>query len=666
MRKVIVALFLLSATIARAQTCSSGLGDPIVNITFGAGTGFGPALAPGITNLQYQSSACVLDNAYEIVNTSSNCYAGDWLSVNVDHTGDPNGYYMLIGAADQPDYFFLQTVNDLCPSTNYQFAAWILNMASHSGEILPNVTFNIEKTDGTVLQSLQTGDIPVTNPAVWNQYAFYFTTPPGVTSVVLRMINNAPGGYGNDLALDDITFRTAGPSVNIAISGYAGDTVTLCAAPANALQFLGTVGSCYAATDYQWQQSTDNGQSWNNISGAVTTNYSASPTVAGRDLYRLTAAQTGNIGITTCQVVSTVDSITVLPVADPAITIQTDTQTICAGAPVSFNAAIADGGPAPVYQWMVNGSAVMGNGPQFSINGLNNGDRVSCLLTSDAVCPNSATVLSNILPMDVLPVLAPSVAITASANDICADSLVSFTAVPTNGGPHPSYQWAVNGQPVGADTSVFSSGHLNNGDVISTLLTGSLPCSLPATAGGISMTVYPIPVISLTPDTVIKGGTSIQLDPLISGSDLSYRWTPAVALDNPFIPDPIASPQATTVYTLTVNSAEWPCSASTKEIVEVFYDLAMPNAFTPNGDGRNDLFRIPPGIQVTVIRFVVYDRWGARVFAVTNPDSGFDTGWDGTSGGKPQPAGTYVWIIEYFNPLVRQVLMKKGTVELIR
>jgi gliding motility-associated-like protein len=661
MKKFATALFLLLATFASAQTCSSGLGDPIVNITFGAGTGFGPALAPGITNLQYQSSACVLDNAYEIVNTSSNCYAGDWLSVNADHTGDPNGYYMLIGASDQPSYFYLQTVTGLCPSTNYQFAAWVLNMASHTGEALPNITFNIEKTDGTVLQSLQTGDVPVTNPAVWNQYAFYFTTPPGVSSVVLRMINNAPGGYGNDLALDDITFRTAGPSVNIAISGYPSDTVTLCAAPANALQFLGTVGSCYSSTDYQWQQSTDNGQNWNNIPGAVNTNYSANPANAGSYLYRLTAAQTGNIGITTCQVVSSADSITVLPVAYPAITIQTDTLTICAGAPVSFNAAIVDGGPAPVYQWMVNGQPAVGSGLQFSSNGLGNGDKVSCLLTSDAACPNQTTVLSNILPMDVLPVVAPSVAITASANNICPDSLVIFMAAPTNGGPHPDYQWTVNGQPAGADTVVFVSDHLNNGDVISAVLTGSLPCSLPAMANAISMTVYPLPAISLTPDTVIKGGTSIRLDPLISGSAVSYQWTPTVALDNAFIPDPIASPAETTVYTLTVMGMSG-CSASAREMVVVFYDLAMPNAFTPNGDGRNDLFRVPPGIAVTITRFAVYDRWGAQVYATGNSGSG----WDGTIGGKPQPAGTYIWIIEYFNPLIRQVVMKKGTVELIR
>ena len=89
-------IFLLS-TVVHAQICTRGLGDPIVNISFGAGPNFGPPLSPGITNMQYMAQACVLDNGYEIVNTSSNCFIGDWLSVNQDHTGDPGCYYMLIG-----------------------------------------------------------------------------------------------------------------------------------------------------------------------------------------------------------------------------------------------------------------------------------------------------------------------------------------------------------------------------------------------------------------------------------------------------------------------------------------------------------------------------------------------------------------------------------------
>jgi len=661
MRALLTTLFLLFITFVHAQTCSSGLGDPIVNITFGSGTNFGPPLAPGITNMDYETLPCVLDNAYEIVNSTSNCYPGDWVTVTRDHTGDPNGYYMLIGASHQASDFYVQKVTGLCPSTNYQFAAWVLNLASHVGEIPPNITFNIEKTDGTVLQSLTTGDVPVNNPEKWLQYAFYFTTPPGVSSVVLRMTNNAAGGYGNDLALDDITFRSAGPSINISINGYPGDAVTLCADPAGTLQLLGTVGSCYANTVYQWQQSMDDGKSWKDIPGAVSTSYSTGMTNAGNALYRLAAAETGNIGITTCQVVSAPDSIRILPVASPAVTIATDTLTICDGTPVSFSATPVDGGPSPQYQWIVNGAPAAGSGPQFSSNALATGDEVSCLLTSDAACPTTPTALSNKLTMTVLPNVSPSVTIAASANGICADSMVVFNATPTDGGANPWYQWTINGQPAATGRAIFSSNHLKDGDMISVVLTGSLPCSLPATANTISMTVYPLPTVHLTPDTVIKGGTHIRLDPRIGGPVAWYQWTPGQTLDNPFIADPVARPTTSTVYSLTVTTAKG-CTASAKEVVEVFYGLFMPSAFTPNGDGRNDLFRIPPGIPVTITRFAVYDRWGGMVFATSNTGEG----WDGTRSGTLQPTGTYAWYVEYFNPLTKRMEMQKGTVELIR
>lgn len=661
MKYSLALFFIFSVVSVHAQLCTSGLGDPIINITFGAGAGFGPPLAPGITNMQYETQACVTDNSYAIVSSTSNCYVGDWLTVSHDHTGDPNGYYMLIGASDQPSDFYVQTVTGLCVSTTYQFAAWVLNMASHTGEILPNITFNIEKTDGTVLQSFHTGDIPVTNPLQWNQYAFYFSTPPGVSSVVLRMTNNAPGGYGNDLALDDITFRTAGPSVNVKISGHSSDTVTMCPGPANTLQFLSTIASCYSSTSYQWQKSTDNGNVWTDIPGAVNAVYSAFPTVTGNYLYRLTAAQTGNIGISSCQVVSVPDSIVILPSSNPAIAIGTDSIHICADSQAIFTAVPTDGGAAPLYQWMLNGAPAGTASSVYSSNVLANGDQISCQLTSDAACPSHISAFSNVITMDVTPNVVSSLQISSSANSICSDSVVTFTASSINGGSKPGYQWLVNGQPAGADAPVYSSGGLNNGDLVSAIMNSNLQCAARmAVSNVVTMTVYQTPVIRLTPDTVIAGGSSMQLNPTITGQILSYQWNPVNSLSNPYIPDPEAAPAGNTTYELQVIAADG-CSASAKEVVKVFYELRMPNAFTPNGDGKNDQFRAPPALGVGVLRFSVYDRWGSLVFTTSSND-----GWDGNMNGKSQPAGTYVWMIEYYNPLIKKTERKNGTVELIR
>src|ERR1700744_5414655 len=213
MKKLIIALLVLfcrQAAWKAPPSCTGSLGDPIVDITFGSGQGFGPALGSNITNLTYIQDQCPSDGYYTIVNQTTGCFGGNWLNVTQDHTGNPNGYFMLINASYTPSQFYTQTITGLCAGTTYQFAAWVLNMAAVTNQIQPNITFTIEKTDGTVLQSYNTGDVPIIQVVKWIQYGFYFNTPVGVSSVILVMSNNASGGNGNDLAIDDITFRAAG------------------------------------------------------------------------------------------------------------------------------------------------------------------------------------------------------------------------------------------------------------------------------------------------------------------------------------------------------------------------------------------------------------------------------------------------------------------------
>ncbi|HWK08330.1 MAG TPA: gliding motility-associated C-terminal domain-containing protein [Puia sp.] len=660
MKYALVLVFIFSATLVRSQTCTGGLGDPITNITFGAGANYGPPLASGITNLSYISDQCPNDGSYTITHSSSGCFEGTWVNLSSDHTGDPNGYFMLINASYNPSDFYVQTVSGLCAATKYQFAAWVMNLSANSGLILPNISLSIEKTDGTLLDSIHTGNIPQANPGKWIQYGFFFTTPPGINTVVLRMTNNAPGGNGNDLALDDITFRPAGPPVSVTLNGLATDSVTICAGSATPQLLQGSVGDCYSSPTYQWQQSTD-GQTWADIPGAVSLSYPVLPSAAGAYLYRLAAAQSGNISISSCKVASPPSTIVVLKIPDPAVTISASSDNICAGAPAAFTALPADGGNTPLYQWTINGIPVSTAGPAYSSSSFVNADQVSCTMTSDAACVIDPVAASNIISMTVTPIVVSSVNIAASAITICSDSLVTFTAIPANGGSDPTYQWMVNGQLAGTNADVFSSATLQDGDVVSVVMLGSLYCSVPETSNSIPMTVYPVPQINMPPDTIITAGSSIRLDPLITGQILFYQWSPITWLDLPGSPDPVATPATTTTYQLTVTTGNG-CVASGKETVGVYYDLLMPGAFSPNGDGRNDLFRIPPSVPVSILRFSVYDRWGELVFTTSNSGAG----WDGRMGNKPQPAGVYVWMIDYINPLTKRSARKNGTVTLIR
>jgi len=669
MRKYLFFICLLAGLRAAAQTsCTGGLGDPIVNITFGQGAGAGPPLAAGITNMTYQAADCPPDGSYTIINHTTSCFGASWFSLGQDHTGNQDGYFMLINASYQPSDFYVQTVSGLCGNTSYQFAAWVLNLVVTPNEILPNITFQIEKTDGTVLQSFATGNIPETSVPTWNQYAFYFSTPPGINSVVLRMTNNAQGGIGNDIALDDITFRPAGSSIKGTVIGFATDTLSFCADAQPTLNIDATVESCYPSQSVQWQMSTNKGSSWTDIVGQTNDNITIAPTTPGVYLYRLTAAQTGNLGITTCQVASPPVEVNVIRIPNPSISIALASDTNCAGSPVLFYAKPVDAGDDPGYQWLVNGSlAGSGSGGNsyvsFSDASLKDGDLVQCEMTSDAAClAGSGNVYSNKITVPITAIPVTGVSVVASEMQICADSVVVFKASPVNGGINPRYQWQINGTNVGADTPVLSDGNLHNGDVVNVIMTADLLCSQAVKdPQGVTMTIYPLPVIDLDSAVIIAGGSSIQLTPVVTGSLASWTWTPVTGLDDPMVLQPTARPVGNTAYTLTVTTTDG-CSASATEKVNVFYDLQLPAGFTPNGDGRNDLFRIPPQIPVTIKKFAVYNRQGAMVFYTTNAG----VGWDGSFDGRPQPAGVYVWYVEYNNPLTRKVGEKQGTVVLVR
>jgi hypothetical protein len=113
----------------------------------------------------------------------------------------------------------------------------------------------------------------------------------------------------------------------------------------------------------------------------------------------------------------------------------------------------------------------------------------------------------------------------------------------------------------------------------------------------------PTPVIVLPPDTVIAAKSTILLVPAITGDIQSYQWTPAgvggAAGANGATMQ--VMPDSTTTYRLSVSNTEG-CQAVAQEKVAVFYAFIMPNAFTPDAGGRNGLFRVPPGIPVTVTR----------------------------------------------------------------
>jgi gliding motility-associated-like protein len=238
---------------------------------------------------------------------------------------------------------------------------------------------------------------------------------------------------------------------------------------------------------------------------------------------------------------------------------------------------------------------------------------------------------------------------------------VAFNTIATNTGSTPAYQWAVNGQPVGGNTNSLTSNTLSAGNnSVTCTITPSLACAVPVTSVAVYVTVNPLPQIRFNPDTVYISSNGALLAPIVTGTITQYQWAPGIGLSTTSADTALANPPNSTTYLLTVTSAQG-CVNTAKITALQNLPLLMPGAFTPNGDGYNDVFRIPPGVWLLLDGFDVFNRWGSKVFSTKN----ISQGWDGTFKGLPVPPGTYVYVIKGKTPSGGPVLLK-GTVVLVR
>ena len=172
--------------------------------------------------------------------------------------------------------------------------------------------------------------------------------------------------------------------------------------------------------------------------------------------------------------------------------------------------------------------------------------------------------------------------------------------------------------------------------------------------------VLPAPNVVLLPgDTSILNGETVQL--LASGG-VGYTWFPPDSLTDPNSPSPVANPALPTEYTVQVLGANG-CATLASVFINVrprCNGFIMPNAFTPDGDGRNDVFRAKRLGDDVLLNLSVFDRWGQRMFQSTEDG----TGWDGTVRGKPQEMGTYLYVLR--SQCAAGTDQIAGTVTLIR
>ena len=304
------------------------------------------------------------------------------------------------------------------------------------------------------------------------------------------------------------------------------------------------------------------------------------------------------------QVCSASDSIIVSGSPQPTVTASTTNSVICSG-----NSTTLNGGGASTYIWtggVTNGVAFNPTGTTtYTVTG-----------TSAIGCTNTAvqTITVNTLP--TLTINTPTACMGASAL-FTASGASSYTWSPTTG-LSSSTGSVVTGNP--NSTTVYSVSGTNNGCI--------------GTVTGTFM-VVPLPSVGLTASSnTVLNMESVSITASGGGT---YVWSTGETSATINL-----NPQQTTAYCATVTSAAG-CKNSDCINITVMETstIYVPNVFTPNGDGVNDVYFLM-STNITSFNLNIFNRWGQLIFNSNQPSKG----WDGTYGGKEVPDGVYIYIID--------------------
>lgn len=592
-------IFSNAGALQAQETCGGNLGENIFEAgDFGSGLpnilGADPGIAPGYV---YSTNPPPNDGFYTITNNTGlwNLFEG-WLPIQ-DNSPAPNGYMMVVNASFDEGIFYEQEVTGLCDNTLFEFSADIINLISQSSASLikPNVTFLI---DGEVRYT--TGDIPQNN--TWNTYGFTFTTAPGQTSVTLALRNNAPGGFGNDLALDNISFRACGPEAQILPEAVANICEDGSPIPLSAT----IVGEEYEDPAVQWQQSS-NGTDWSDVAGGNTGTIMHTSLSAGVYYYRyLLASSPTNLQNAKCRIVSNTKVVVVQPkffeVAD----------TLCEGS-----------------QYLFGGDTLRTAGAYVDS------------LISSLGCDSIVTLRLSVVPD---PGLALEAVVDTASCFGAADGQVQLLGVEP---AFPPFQVSIGGQPQAGLPATL--GGLPAGGY-AVRVVDRFGCEVSDTLLVSEPEAF---FVELLGDTAVKLGEEVVLEAIPSLPLAESSW-------EGFTDYECLSPECLRISLLPFADGMFRFAGSLADGCEVVDSIwvrveevrqvYLPTAFSPNDDGRNDRFVpavVSPNVQ-SIGLMQVFDRWGGTVFEERDflPQPGDAAGWDGTSRGEPLPAGVYTYRAE--------------------
>ena len=585
---------------SQVNFCPGNTGEAIFEEDFGQGVTNGPPLGADVTSYTYVDQGAD-DGQYTI---SSDLMQLPGFHDITDHTGNINGKALIVNASFDAGLFFQIPINGLCENNPYEFSAFLVNLYNVSTDFCPgtgipvNVKFQIwDETDTTILAEASTGNIPGSStPPSWEQYAVTFETLPNQTSVILKMLNNGDGGCGNDLAIDDIAFKSCGDLTEIfddnddmginLCEDESIDNLTLTAEP----DF-----SVYDSHFYQWQQS-DDGMVWTNIPGETAETLTLNNVDTSRSYRVLVAEDLINVNNNLCNSVSNIFEINVQDFI-PAVSLG-DVE-ICQG---EEGVLQVENNPAIIVNWYdapTGGNLLLEDSFSFEPESQGFYFAGSTTIQADCTAPNRT-------PIEFI--------VKENAED-------EFESITICEGDEIELD---------AEISTYEADYLwSTGETtpqISIEEDGTYSVERENTNGCISTKTFEV---SFFEKAIVQDINTVDRNIVIdiqNTGDFSY------SLDGEnFQTSPVFENISGGLYEIYIRSGD--CDAE----VILFPHLVIPQFFTPNGDGINDVFRIPADRFFDEFSIYIFDRYGKLLVAAEKAPFT----WDGTNAGKVLPAQDY-------------------------
>lgn len=331
---------------------------------------------------------------------------------------------------------------------------------------------------------------------------------------------------------------------------------------------------------------------------------------------------------------------------NPVIGLTQKNAVLCEGSELSVTAS---GGS--VYQWTPSTFIDNTNSATVNINTRNNSTyRVN--VTTEFGCSKMDSIF--------IRVAKPFNLSTQNIFTVCEGKTVSLLVSGAS-----TYKWINN--TIGLNnTSISNPVATPSQNTVYTVVGTDTDKCFTDTAN-VTVNILPLPAVNAGPDVEVLVGAPYQLQSTYSNDVVSWKWDPERNLSCSDCPDPKITPTVPGDVTLTVTNANGCQSTDTIAIKLMCSEsrIYIPNAFTPDNNGKNDRFLIK-GYGIKIVKYLrIYNRWGNLVFERANfLLDDVNAAWDGKLNGKPVDTGTYVYVTEM--SCNEQSFIKRGTVNVIQ